>query len=254
MDFEQTDIPGRYDAGRGYSSELMDFWLERIAEGVGGSQFESILDVGCGTGRFSPHLARHFSSNVIGIDPSGKMLAEALHKGGVNTDYRQADATEIPVDDESIDFAFLSMVMHHITNKYMAIREFNRVLRPGGRVVLRGCSTEQIHNYPFVKWFPGTVRIMQDLLEPVAETISRFELEKFKFVSHAVVESPVSTDWVEYADKTSHRADSILTQISDDEFKNGLRMLQDYARASEGNGPVIEPIDILVFEKLEVIP
>lgn len=250
MDFEQTDIPGRYDAGRGYSQELMIFWLERIAEGAGGIRFSKILDVGCGTGRFTPHLASYFSANVLGIDPSSKMLAEALLKGGENTDYRQAPATKIPAGNETIDFIFLSMVMHHIENKSMAIREFMRVLKPGGRVILRGCSTEQIPNFPFVKWFPGTVRIMQDMLEPIDSTVSRFKSEEFKFVNHSVVRSPVATDWDEYAEKTSHRADSILTQISDSEFEDGLHALRSFAKSLNRQRIVIEPIDLIVFEKI----
>ncbi len=249
VDFEKTDIPERYDAGRGYSHDLMDFWLERVAEGAGGNQFESILDIGCGTGRFTSHLARYFSAKVIGIDPSKKMLAEAISKGGANTEYRQADASRIPVDDEAIDLAFLSMVFHHIENKSIAIQEFMRVLRFGGRTILRGCSTEQITHFPYVKFFPSTVGIMWGMLDPIAVTISRFEAESFKFASHTLVMSPVAKNWIEYYEKISNRSDSILEQISDDEFDDGLEMLRDHARDSGGRGPVIEPIDLLVFEK-----
>ena len=44
-----------------------------------------IVDLGCGTGRYSEPLSVHFQADVIGIDPSEKMLEEARKKSSRNT-------------------------------------------------------------------------------------------------------------------------------------------------------------------------
>ena len=63
-----------------------------------------ILDLGCGTGRFSEGLAEKFDATVIGIDPSAKMLERARAK---NRDYRvqyyQGQADSIPLPGQSVD-------------------------------------------------------------------------------------------------------------------------------------------------------
>jgi len=64
--------------GRAYSPATLALWLDRIFEvRPHAALLSRILDLGCGTGRYSGPLANHFNANVIAIDRSEKMLAEA---------------------------------------------------------------------------------------------------------------------------------------------------------------------------------
>lgn len=81
MDYDQTTIPAGYDRGRDHGPEVLDLWMNVIESRVGARSASIILDLGCGTGRFSGCLAIRFGARVVGIDPSEKMLQQARRKG-----------------------------------------------------------------------------------------------------------------------------------------------------------------------------
>ena len=56
MKYDATTIAGRYDSGRRMPETAMSRWLEAIARHIDASEIRTILDVGCGTARFSARL------------------------------------------------------------------------------------------------------------------------------------------------------------------------------------------------------
>jgi ubiquinone/menaquinone biosynthesis C-methylase UbiE len=93
MDYDQTELPTNYDRARGLSHAAMRLWLDRLTAHVPPPEIEEIIDLGCGTGRFSAALAQAFSARVTGIDPSEKMLAEARRKAPRDVVFRKALAS-----------------------------------------------------------------------------------------------------------------------------------------------------------------
>lgn len=92
------------------------------------------LDAACGTGRHSRHLAdRGFE--VIGVDANRTMLARAEAKvpGG---DFRLGDLAALPVDDAAVDVVVCSLALTHLLELGPTFREFARVVRPGGTVIV----------------------------------------------------------------------------------------------------------------------
>ena len=79
-DYDQTNIPAGYDRGRDHGPEVLDLWMSVIASHIGRRSVSTILDLGCGTGRFAGCLANRFGASVIGVDPSEKMLDQARGK------------------------------------------------------------------------------------------------------------------------------------------------------------------------------
>jgi 2-polyprenyl-3-methyl-5-hydroxy-6-metoxy-1,4-benzoquinol methylase len=57
MDYDLTDIPAVYDRGRDHGPEVLDLWMQAIESHLEGQTITRILDLGCGTGRFSEGLA-----------------------------------------------------------------------------------------------------------------------------------------------------------------------------------------------------
>ena len=53
MDYDRTKMPAAYDAGRGYPPAVLAFWLEVISRWVPTGTVSDIVDIGCGTGRYS---------------------------------------------------------------------------------------------------------------------------------------------------------------------------------------------------------
>ena len=249
MDYDQTTMPSAYDAGRRYAPEVLDFWLRTIAGAVSGQIIDDILDLGCGTGRFSAALAAHFGARVVGVDPSEKMLSEALRKGGDHVRFLRGFGEAVPLDDAAVDMVFMSMVFHHFDSPKRAAEECHRVLRDGGVACLRAGVTDRINGYPFLPFFPRTRSLLAKDLHSVTFIEETFSEAGFQRVHHEVVDSEVADSWDSYADKLAHRADSILVQLTDDEFADGLAALRDYSYRAPSDEPVIEPVDFFVFRR-----
>ena len=247
MDYDSTDIPIVYDRGRDHGPELLELWMNFIASCVGNQRLNTILDLGCGTGRFTESLAAHFAAEVTGIDPSEKMLDQArgkLREGRVQ--YQLGRAEAIPLANESVDLIFMSMTFHHFKDQKLAARECRRVLRDGGLALLRTGTRERIPSYPYVEFFPESVPIMEDCLPTAAFVSEVFESAGFSLVSSDVIVQQIAPDYATYVEKVAAGADSVLAQLSADDFRAGLEAMRAHAPCA-GDGPVCEPIDIFVF-------
>src|SRR5271169_2480457 len=117
MDYDQGNIPSSYDAGRSYAPATLALWLDRISRCAPRGPLSRILDLGCGTGRFSGALADHFRAQVIAIDRSAKMLAEARKKSAPRVRHARGSGESIPLRDASVDMVFMSMVFHHFEDQ-----------------------------------------------------------------------------------------------------------------------------------------
>jgi ubiquinone/menaquinone biosynthesis C-methylase UbiE len=250
VDYDKTDMPRGYDLGRGYSATQLDRWLEVISGSVPQYSLAAILDLGCGTGRYSVALAEHFDARVIALDPSEKMLAEARRKAIDQVGYVRACGESLPLAQGSVDMVFISMVFHHFDDAVRAVRECHRVLRPGRAVCLRAGTTEQIDQYAYVPFFPETRAILRRSLKARESIESTFAAGEFELGYHEIVWSEAALSWKDYAERIAYRADSILVQLSDREFERGLETLRDHAAANKANEPVVEPIDFFVFMSL----
>ncbi|MGE0545054.1 MAG: class I SAM-dependent methyltransferase [Dehalococcoidia bacterium] len=112
---------------------VADALLERRFNGQRGSL--KILDAGCGTGGNSAHLRAYGS--VTGIDYSAEALAFARERPGLRL--ARASVESLPFADDAFDLVLSNDVLCHlgVANDRVAMREFTRVLRPGGVLFLQ---------------------------------------------------------------------------------------------------------------------
>jgi ubiquinone/menaquinone biosynthesis C-methylase UbiE len=107
-----------------------------------GAQIESlsILDVGCATGRLLSSLAAAGAKRLSGVDLAPRILEaarEKLKSYPVEVELHSADVEDyLPWPSESFDVATLTGVLHHLYRPHDALREINRVLRTGGRLIV----------------------------------------------------------------------------------------------------------------------
>jgi ubiquinone/menaquinone biosynthesis C-methylase UbiE len=110
------------------------------------------VDVGCGDGFFTKLLAE-VQSEVTGIDNSDAYLREAKNNSGNigNIRFVKGDVGELPLDDGSVDVVWSAHSMHSYPDIKKALREFRRVLRPGG--LLAVLESDNIHSV-LLSWPP----------------------------------------------------------------------------------------------------
>jgi arsenite methyltransferase len=109
---------------------LVDDYL-KIREG------EVVLDVGTGTGQLAEYVASRvgLKGRVVGIDPLPLRIEFAAKKARPNLHFAVGDAYDLgQFADASFDVVYLNAVLHWLNEKRQPLREFARVLQPGGRI------------------------------------------------------------------------------------------------------------------------
>lgn len=98
-----------------------------------------VIDTGCGTGRALPALRDAVGPGglVLGIDLTPEMLAEAARRGRTETAALiNADASHLPLAAGTVGAVFAAGLVHHLADPVLALTEFARVTRPGGRLAV----------------------------------------------------------------------------------------------------------------------
>ena len=248
MDYDSTDIPAAYDRGRDHGAEVLRLWMNVVSSHVEEQRINTILDLGCGTGRFSEALAVRFDAEVIGIDPSKKMLDQAQRKRrDRRIRYELGRGESIPLPDKSADLIFMSMIFHHFDNPALAARECHRVLRDQGTAFMRAGTRERISSYPYVDFFPESRPILEECLPTNTFVREVFEAAGFRTVTLEVVTQEIAQSYAAYAEKLSAGADSVLASLSQSDFEAGMDALRSHA-AQIDDQAVFEPIDVFVFQ------
>jgi len=245
MDYDQTNMPETYDRGRKPVEGMLEMWMGRLAALLASHNIAAVVDLGCGTGRFTQALAQTFDASVIGIDPSEKMLAQAKAKPiAERVSFANGAGERIPCDDASADLIFASMAFHHFSSPHQTAKECHRVLRKGGAVCIRNSTCER--SSPYEAYFPN-YRATLDKLPAAREIVDAFVLNGFALCHHEAVPHVMAKDANDLADKAAFRADTTLLRLSDQDFRAGMANMR--AAAQVRREPQIIDIDLFVFAR-----
>jgi SAM-dependent methyltransferase len=97
---------------------------------------ETVADIGCGNGMYLAELARQgHAGRVVGADLSTGMLA-AARGAAPGAGLVVGDASVLPLGDNVADVTLAPHMLNHVPDKLAAVREFRRVTRPGGKVLV----------------------------------------------------------------------------------------------------------------------
>jgi len=137
-------VASKYDV----MNDLMSFGVHRLwkrftLDQSGVRPGQSVLDIAGGTGDLAGQFAKRVGQDglVVLADINASMLFtgrdKLLDKGVIdNLDYTQANAEVLPFADESFDCITIAFGLRNVTDKDKALRSMNRVLKPGGRLLV----------------------------------------------------------------------------------------------------------------------
>jgi SAM-dependent methyltransferase len=139
------------------------------------------LDVGCGVGLFTLWLADAVGTRgrVVGIEPSAERVDAARALVGHSLpaprlEFREGDAIQIDAPDATFDWVWCGDALHHVPETGRALGEFARVVRPGGRIVVK--ESQLLHGL----FLPGHPALERRLRQAEMEW-SRHEGGEFSF-------------------------------------------------------------------------
>ncbi len=137
-----ASIAPRYDAtNRLLTGGVDERWRRRAVSELAAPPGGRVLDLCCGTGDLTFHLARTDASlDIAGVDFCAPMLDGARRRApregrGAKIAFAEGDVMALPFADESFDGAIMGFSLRNVVDIVATLREARRVLKPGARFV-----------------------------------------------------------------------------------------------------------------------
>jgi len=213
-----------------------DAWISKIIECGEVNANSSVLDVGCGTGRFPLSISLLTKALICSLELSINMLRKGVEKDDCKAIlWVQGDGQKLPFRDDFFDCVYMTLVIHHVEDKELALQEIYRTLKKGGNCVIMTNSHYRIKRH-ILHCFPGVVAIDLKRFPTIPHLKSMMVKTGFKNVHHHVVkydEGPLPTD--EYINRVRKKYISTLTLLAEEEFEKGLKIFEKKVREKSGN-------------------
>ncbi|MEV4839130.1 class I SAM-dependent methyltransferase [Nonomuraea sp. NPDC049486] len=225
-----------YARGRALNEEQLRTWISAFEAALPEARPLAGLDVGSGTGRFTPALARAFGP-VTGVEPSVRMRetaqAQSRHP---EVRYLAGSAEDMPVPSACADYALMFLSWHHVQDKPRAARELARVLRPGGRLLLRANFSDHHPRPWWLEHFPRGYEVDAALFQPLHEVIAMFTSDGWRVTDFRTVTEPSYGTLGDMLERLRLRTLSFFAQLSPDDLETGFRRLEQ-AVAADPDAP-----------------
>ncbi len=245
-----TELYRDYARGRALTEQQLRAWIAAFGARLPDRRPLAGLDVGSGTGRFTPALARAFGP-VTGIEPAVRMReiaqAQSQHPG---VRYLAGSAEDMPVPSGSADYALMFLSWHHIQDKTRAVRELARVLRPAGRLLLRSNFSDHIPPSGWwLEYFPRGFEVDAAMFQPLHEVIAAFTSAGWRVASFGTVTEPSSGPRRDVLPLLRLRTHSTFAHFTPDELETGFGRLQRAIAADPGAPAPADDATLLTLER-----
>ena len=139
----------------------------------------------------------------------------------------------------------LFLVLQHVTDRPAAAAEIRRVLRPGGRLLVRSTFADRLPDLTWHRYFPGARAVERRMFPTLQETMDLFELP---VVGLDKVRERLAPGLRAYAARLELRAISVFEHLTDAEIEAGFAALRTAAAAETVPVPIEEDSDLLVLQ------
>ena len=238
-----------YATGRALRPSVMAEWMAAFAGHAPPARPLTVLDLGSGTGRFTPSLADTFGGPVYGVEPSAGMRQVALESSThPAVTYLDGSADAVPLPDAGVDLVLVYMVWHHVPDRAAAAAEIRRVLRPGGRVLIRSTFSDRMPDLAWHTYFPRATDLEREIFPTSVEVEREFAAAGLRRAALDVVRVQTVETFEQYAARLRTRAISIFEHLTEEEIETGFARLDEDLAANRSPGRLAEDGDLLVLE------
>jgi demethylmenaquinone methyltransferase / 2-methoxy-6-polyprenyl-1,4-benzoquinol methylase len=129
-------VAPRYDLANTALSFGQDAHWRRVTAHAARPDGAQVLDVAAGPGNVATELVARGAVHVTALDLSFAMLAAGARRGHEGISWVNGDAQHLPFPDATFDAVTISFGLRNVPDPELALREFGRVTRPGGRLVV----------------------------------------------------------------------------------------------------------------------
>ena len=239
-----------YAKGRALGPGAMARWMAAFGAQAQTSRPLTVLDLGSGTGRFSPALAETFGGPVWGVEPSDRMRSIAERDSAhPDVTYLAGEAAAISLPDGSADLVLMFLSFHHVPDRAAAAREIARVLKPDGRVFVRSTFAGRIHDLWWRRFFPRTWEIEEQMFPSVAQTSALFAEAGLTRATLVQVEHPYEGDVAADVERLKLRSISTFDHMDEAELTEGFARMDAALAASDIPTPKGAVLDLLVLSR-----
>ncbi|NUR59877.1 MAG: class I SAM-dependent methyltransferase [Catenulispora sp.] len=226
-----------YARGRALTERQLQTWISAFRALLPPTRPLAGLDVGSGTGRYSPALADAFGP-VTGVEPAARMREQALTQSRhPAVRYLAGSAEELPVESGSADYAVLMQSWHHVQDQPGAARELVRAVKPGGRLLMHSGHSDHMPRIWWLEQFPRGPEVDASMFRPLHEAVETLTSAGWRVISFGTVEEPSSGSRAELLDQLRLRTHSVFELFTAEEVETGFRRLEHLV-AQDPDAPV----------------
>ena len=232
--------PAEFESER-YSADNLAFWtpiivhLGRVHDG------NEVLDLGCATGGFSAAIVDATGAHVVGCDLSIMLMEYGRGvRGRALQPYVCADATNLPFASARFDRVISSLVLHQIRDRQRVFIEVGRILRSGGRLLVRTVTPDAAMRWIPHRFFPSIAQAQADRMPSITELSNRIAQAGFSDIGSQTVVREKRLDPEQVERSLRRDVADRYPFVDDDELRGGVQRM----RAHWATGP-----DALIDER-----
>jgi ubiquinone/menaquinone biosynthesis C-methylase UbiE len=227
-----SDLTDAHGAPQEPETSPISWWTKKIIAEGGLAPGKRLLDGVCGTGYWTRLLVESSGCEAVGVEEFPELIALAREKDPENRiTWLEADIYRPPLENAGFDCALIAGQLPRIDDPYVVFRVAYVALKPGGPLLIRQATLDQVIDDPVHRFFPEVVTIALKRIPLPVEIGKLLAKAGFSDITSEAVRMRTRNNPQDWLPEAEARVRSIRPMISEEALQRGLGELQAYIEA-----------------------